>query len=132
MTIRQRFEECSDESTKKFWRGLILRNYSLLMCHQWFSVMENPRMGIKCGDEVVDDGKPIENIRWEDIYKMVFSLNPMVATRAVELNNFFDWFLDLDVEAYEEETEEDYINFLDFKFMGKAFNDYIAKEAVFK
>ena len=131
MTIRQRFEECEDESTKKFWRGLILQNYSLLMVHQWFAVLENSRPAIKCGGDDVDDGKPIENVHFEDIYKMVFSLNPMCAMRAVELNNFFDWFLDLEVETYEEETEDDHISFMDFQFMGKAWNDYIQKEAKF-
>jgi len=124
MTIRERYKN-ADEDIQKIWRMSIMRNFSLLQVYEWFTILENPRPSIKIGDQIEDDGKPVENIHFEDILKAVHSLSPAHIKHDFVLDSFIDWFLDLESDRFEESNEDSFSNFLDFGYMGRAWNYYV-------
>ena len=88
-------------------------------------LLENPRPEIRTGNEVMDDGKPVENIHFADILKLHFSLSPNVTIAEITFSAFFDWFIELDENAFYEETEDDFSTWLDYSYMSRAWNYYI-------
>lgn len=128
MKIKDKFKE-AEESTQKHWRGIILSNYALLQCYQWFELLESQRPEIRMIDnsQTVDDGKPIENIHYIDIQNLHFGFNPIVIMNEVKLHDFLEWFLELEEETFYEETEEGWSNWLDFTYMARAFNHFVTE-----
>lgn len=124
MTIKETYLK-AEPDTQKFWRGLILRNYSLIQTWLWFNDLESPRPAIKTGDEVLDDGKPVENIHFEDICKLANSLHVGTMFNSIELRDFLDWFLDLETDAFYEEDENGWSSWISFEYMARAYNHYI-------
>jgi hypothetical protein len=45
----------------------------------------------------------------------------------LKLHEFFEWFLELDAETFEEENEDGVSNWLDFNYMARAYNHYITE-----
>jgi hypothetical protein len=129
MTIRERYKN-ADEDIQKIWRMSIMRNFSLLQVYEWFTILENPRPSIKIGDQIEDDGKPVENIHFEDILKAVHSLSPAHIKHDLVLDLFIDWFLDLESDRFEESNEDSFSNFLDFGYMARAWNYYVTNKAI--
>lgn len=126
MKIKDKFVTAEAEM-QSFWRGMILNNYALLQCYQWFTILENERPSVKINEEELDNGKPVDTIHYQDIYNLHFGLNPHVVMNELKLHEFFEWFLELEAETFEEETDGDISNWLDFKYMARAYNHYITE-----
>lgn len=127
MKISDKIRE-ADSEMGEFWRNEILENFSLLRVYYWFSILKSPRPVMRIGNEIIDDGKPKDNISFEDIYKLTRSLSVAYIQHNIKISSFINWFLSLDEETYYEETDEDFSNFLDFAYMARAWNDYIKEE----
>jgi hypothetical protein len=126
MKIKDKFVTAEAEM-QSFWRGMILSNYALMQCYQWFTILENERPSVKINNEEFDTGKPVEAIRYQDIYNLHFGINPKVVMNELKLHEFFEWFLELEEETFEEETEDYISNWLDFTYMARAYNHYITE-----
>ena len=126
MKIKDKFKETED--IQSFWRGQILTNYALLQCHQWFALLSKPRPAVKIGEETVDAGDPLDKVCFYDIHNLHFGLNPVNIIHECKLHEFFEWFLDLEEETFEEEDEDGVSNWLDFQYMARAWNFYIMEE----
>lgn len=127
MRISDKIRE-ADKEIGEIWRNDILENFSLLRVYYWFSILKSPRPAMRFGNEIIDDGKPKDNISFEDIYKLSQSLSITYIQHNIKINSFINWFLSLDEESYYEETDEDCSNFLTFAYMGRAWNDYIKEK----
>lgn len=124
MIIKDKIRE-ADEEIQKFWRNAIIDNISLLKTYYWFAILKDVRPVMKIGEEIVDDGKPKDNISFNDIYKVYHSLSIDNIRYKLKIDSFIDWFLVLDEDAYYEETDDDISNFLDFGYMVRAWNDFL-------
>ena len=118
----------ADKEIGEIWRNDILENFSLLRVYYWFSILKHSRPVMRLGNEIIDDGKPKDNISFEDIYKLSYSLSIPYIQHNIKINSFVNWFLSLDEETYYKETDEDISNFLDFAYMVRAWNDYIKEK----
>lgn len=127
MRISDKIRE-ADSEIAEIWRNDLLENFSLLRVYYWFSILKSPRPVMRIGNEIIDDGKPKDNISFEDIYKLTRSLSVPYIQYNIKINSFINWFLSLDEETYYEETDEDFSNFLTFEYMVRAWNDYIKEE----
>jgi hypothetical protein len=124
MIIKDKIRE-ADEEIQKFWRNAIIDNISLLKTYYWFAILKDVRPVMKIGEEIVDDGKPKDNISFDDILKVFHSLSVDNIRYKLQIDSFIDWFLVLDEDAYYEETDDDISNFLDFRYMARAWNDFL-------
>ncbi len=124
MTIRDRYKN-ADEDIQKFWRNTIIDNISLLKTYYWFAVLKDVRPVMKIGEEIIDDGKPKNNISFDDIYKIFHSFSVDNIRYKLKIDSFIDWFLALDEDTYSEETDDGISNFLDFGYMVRAWNDFL-------
>ena len=127
MRISDKIRE-ADKEISEIWRNDILENFSLLRVYYWFSILKSHRPAMRFGNEIIDDGKPKDNISFEDIYKLSHSLSLPNIQHNIKINSFVNWFLSLDEETYYEETDEDCSNFLTFAYMVRAWNDYIKEK----
>lgn len=124
MIIKDKISEANEE-IQKFWRNTIIDNISLLKTYYWFAVLKDVRPVMKIGEEIIDDGKPKNNISFDDIYKIFHSFSVDNIRYKLKIDSFIDWFLALDEDTYSEETDDGISNFLDFGYMVRAWNDFL-------